>query len=157
MEERKGRQMLEPKFLRKLDNLRITAKNIFHGRMKGERRSPKRGASVEFADYRNYQIGDDFRHVDWNIYARLDKLFLKLFMEEENLNISIHQVHFCHLPKGSCVFGIDVQGLLVGGNGLTLVSPQPVKVSQDQLGIGILGFNLRCTFVLQLRIVPPLN
>ncbi|MBC8235158.1 DUF58 domain-containing protein [bacterium] len=81
--------MLEPKFLRKLDNLRITAKKTFHGRMKGERRSPKRGASVEFADYRNYQIGDDFRHVDWNIYARLDKLFLKLFMEEENLNISI--------------------------------------------------------------------
>jgi uncharacterized protein (DUF58 family) len=57
--------------------------------MKGERRSPKRGTSVEFADYRNYQIGDDFRHIDWNIYARLDKLFLKLFMEEENLNISI--------------------------------------------------------------------
>jgi len=81
--------VLEPKFLRKLDNLRITAKKTFHGRMKGERRSPKRGASVEFADYRNYQIGDDFRHVDWNIYARLDKLFLKLFMEEENLNISI--------------------------------------------------------------------
>ena len=81
--------MLNPEFLRKLDNLRIIAKNIFYGRMKGERRSPKRGASVEFADYRNYQIGDDFRHVDWNIYARLDKLFLKLFMEEENLNISI--------------------------------------------------------------------
>ncbi len=57
--------------------------------MKGERRSPKRGVSVEFADYRNYQIGDDFRYVDWNIYARLNKLFLKQFMDEENLNVSI--------------------------------------------------------------------
>ena len=81
--------MLSPDFLRKLDNLRITAKQMFPGQMKGERRSPKRGASIEFADYRAYQRGDDIRHLDWNIYARLDKLFLKLFMEEENLNISI--------------------------------------------------------------------
>lgn len=81
--------MLRPEFLRQLDNLRIIAKNVFRGKMKGERRSPKRGTSVEFADYRNYQIGDDFRYVDWNIYARLNKLFLKLFMDEENLNIAI--------------------------------------------------------------------
>ncbi len=54
--------------------------------MKGERRSPRQGQSVEFADFRNYVPGDDLRFIDWNLYARLDKLFLKLFLEEEDLH-----------------------------------------------------------------------
>ena len=54
--------------------------------MKGERRSKRRGSSVEFADHRNYSVGDDLRHIDWNVYGRLDKLFLKLFLEEEDLH-----------------------------------------------------------------------
>lgn len=81
--------LLSPEFLRKLEQLSIVAKRVFPGRMRGERRSSKRGASVEFADYRNYTIGDDFRRVDWNVYARLEKLFLKLFMEEEDLHVYI--------------------------------------------------------------------
>ena len=54
--------------------------------MKGERRSKRRGQSVEFADFRNYVAGDDLRFIDWNLYARLDKLFLKVFLEEEDLH-----------------------------------------------------------------------
>ena len=54
--------------------------------MKGERKSKRRGSSVEFADHRNYSVGDDLRHIDWNVYGRLDKLFLKLFLEEEDLH-----------------------------------------------------------------------
>ena len=54
--------------------------------MKGERRSKRKGQSVEFADFRNYVPGDDLRFIDWNLYARLDKLFLKLFLEEEDLH-----------------------------------------------------------------------
>ena len=54
--------------------------------MKGERRSKRKGQSVEFADFRNYVPGDDLRFVDWNLYARLEKLFLKLFLEEEDLH-----------------------------------------------------------------------
>ncbi|MBI3947559.1 MAG: DUF58 domain-containing protein [Armatimonadetes bacterium] len=57
--------------------------------MKGERRSTRRGASVEFADYRNYVAGDDLRHVDWNTFARLERLFLKLFVEEEDLTVHL--------------------------------------------------------------------
>jgi uncharacterized protein (DUF58 family) len=57
--------------------------------MKGERRSKKKGQSVEFADYRNYVIGDDLRHLDWNLFGRLDKLFIRLFMEEEDLHFSV--------------------------------------------------------------------
>jgi uncharacterized protein (DUF58 family) len=54
--------------------------------MKGERKSRRKGQSVEFADFRNYVPGDDLRFIDWNLYARLDKLFLKLFLEEEDLH-----------------------------------------------------------------------
>src|SRR3989442_13318623 len=57
--------------------------------MKGERLSRKKGQSVEFADYRNYVVGDDLRFLDWNLYARLDKLFLRLFMEEEDLHFYV--------------------------------------------------------------------
>ena len=57
--------------------------------MQGDRRSTKRGSSVEFADYRNYTPGDDLRRLDWNIYARLDRPFIKLFEEEEDLSVTI--------------------------------------------------------------------
>src|SRR5262249_31686760 len=62
------------------------SRKIFLGRMKGERRSKRKGQSVEFADYRNYVIGDDLRHLDWNLFGRLEKLFIRLFMEEEDLH-----------------------------------------------------------------------
>jgi uncharacterized protein (DUF58 family) len=77
--------LLSPSFLGKLKRLQIISKKAFKGRMKGERRSLKRGQSVEFADFRNYVHGDDPRFIDWNTYARLERLYLKLFMEEEDL------------------------------------------------------------------------
>ena len=77
--------ILDPEFMSKLDQLELISRKIFTGRMKGERRSKKRGISIEFADYRDYSPGDDLRFLDWNIYGRLDRLFLKLFMEEEDL------------------------------------------------------------------------
>lgn len=79
---------LTPELLQKLEKLRVVSREVFPGRFKGEHRSPKRGTSVEFADYRVYQHGDDLRHVDWNVYARLDKLFVKLFTAEESLDIA---------------------------------------------------------------------
>ncbi len=78
--------LLDPEFLHKLEQLELLSKKIFVGRMKGERKSKRRGSSVEFADHRNYSVGDDLRHIDWNVYGRLDKLFLKLFLEEEDLH-----------------------------------------------------------------------
>lgn len=79
--------LLDPEFLHKLEQLELVSRKIFVGRMKGERKSKRRGSSVEFADHRNYSIGDDLRHIDWNVYGRLDKLFLKLFLEEEDLHV----------------------------------------------------------------------
>lgn len=85
----KGPPLLSPEFLTKLEQLELVSRKIFVGRMKGERRSKRKGSSVEFADHRNYTAGDDLRHLDWNVYGRLDKLFLKLFLEEEDLHVSV--------------------------------------------------------------------
>jgi uncharacterized protein (DUF58 family) len=86
MPETKASPLLDPEFLHKLEQLELVSRKIFVGRMKGERKSKRRGSSVEFADHRNYTVGDDLRHIDWNVYGRLDKLFLKLFLEEEDLH-----------------------------------------------------------------------
>jgi len=82
-------KLLDEEFLRKIDRLNLVSKKVRVGSLKGERRSLKRGTSVEFADYREYTPGDDLRQVDWNIYARLEKVFLKLFEEEEELTVHI--------------------------------------------------------------------
>ena len=75
--------------LRKLNQLTLVASRVRSGAMKGERRSSRRGSSVEFADYRNYAPGDDLRRLDWNIYARLERPFIKLLEEEEDLAVHI--------------------------------------------------------------------
>jgi len=75
--------------LRKLNQLSLVAARVRTGAIKGERRSVRRGSSVEFADYRDYAPGDDLRRLDWNIYARLERPFIKLFEEEEDLAVHI--------------------------------------------------------------------
>lgn len=74
-----------PDFLAQLERLSLLSRRAFRGSIKGERRSPRRGHSVEFADYRAYGHGDDLRYVDWNVYGRLDRLHVKLFVDEEDL------------------------------------------------------------------------
>lgn len=78
--------LLPPALLAQLERLELVTRKVFRGRMKGERRSKRKGQSVEFADFRPYVAGDDLRLLDWNLYARLDQLFLKLFLEEEDLH-----------------------------------------------------------------------
>ncbi len=81
--------LLNSELIAKLDPLDLSSKRVFFGKLRGERRSKKRGQSVEFADHRPYATGDDVRHIDWNIYARLDQIFLKLFLEEEDLSLQV--------------------------------------------------------------------
>lgn len=78
--------LLSPRLMAQLERLELVSRKVFRGRFKGERRSPRRGQSAEFADFRNYVPGDDLRFVDWNTYARLDRLFLKMFFAEEDLH-----------------------------------------------------------------------
>jgi uncharacterized protein (DUF58 family) len=78
--------LLSPELMAQLERLELVSRKIFRGRLKGERRSTRKGRSVEFADFRGYVPGDDLRFIDWNTYARLDRLFLKMFFEEEDLH-----------------------------------------------------------------------
>src|ERR1700720_3190124 len=89
MTEAKTQPLLDPDFLARLEQLELVSKKIFLGRLKGERRSKRKGQSVEFADYRNYVVGDDLRFLDWNLMARLDKLFIRLYQEEEDLHFYV--------------------------------------------------------------------
>ncbi len=81
--------LLSPLQIKKLDALSLQARRAFTGASKGEKRSTKRGSSVEFADFRAYTAGDDIRRIDWNAYARFDKLYLKMFLEEEDLDLTL--------------------------------------------------------------------
>ena len=82
-------ELLDARLVSRLSQLDLSSRKIFAGKLKGERRSKKRGESVEFADHRPYAPGDDLRHIDWNIYGRLDRLFMKMFLEEEDLSLHI--------------------------------------------------------------------
>jgi uncharacterized protein (DUF58 family) len=81
--------LLDPPLLRRLEGLALQVRRAVSGQMGGERRSNLRGRSVEFADFRSYSPGDDFRLIDWNAYARLDRFMLRLFVAEQELPLSI--------------------------------------------------------------------
>ncbi len=82
-------ELVSSELIARLEPLDLASRKVFFGKLKGERRSKKRGESVEFADHRPYVVGDDLRHIDWNIFGRLDRLFLKLFLEEEDLSLHL--------------------------------------------------------------------
>ncbi|MCP4543381.1 MAG: DUF58 domain-containing protein [Chloroflexi bacterium] len=102
--------ILDETLLRKLEQLSLVARRVRVGQTTGERRSTRRGTSVEFADYRDYAKGDDLRRVDWNIYARLERPFVKLFEEEQDL-----AVHILLDGSASMDWGEDDAG--TGGHG----------------------------------------
>jgi len=82
-------ELLGVELFARLDRLDVSSRKIFAGKLRGERRSKRKGESVEFADHRPYVHGDDLRFIDWNIYGRLDRLFMKLFLEEEDLALHV--------------------------------------------------------------------
>jgi uncharacterized protein (DUF58 family) len=81
--------LLDPAFLRKLETLNLRSRRPIRTGVRGERRSRTLGRGMEFADYRSYQSGDDYRHIDWSIYSRLDRLFVRLFREDEEVNVHL--------------------------------------------------------------------
>ena len=83
----KPETFFDTEFLKKLERLRLIAKRLTWANAKGEHPSSRRGFSLEFSDYRKYQQGDDLRYVDWNIYRRLDRLLLKVFTADEEMNV----------------------------------------------------------------------
>jgi len=81
--------LFDAEFLRKLERLELLARKVFRGLIRGEHSTPRRGRGIEFADFRRYRPGDDLRYIDWNIFARLDRLFLKLYASEEDLTLHV--------------------------------------------------------------------
>src|SRR5919201_3966219 len=79
--------LFDSDFLKKLEYLSLVSKRIFRGSLLAQRRTMQLGGGIEFADHREYTPGDDFRYLDWNLYARLDELLLKRFQEEEDLHV----------------------------------------------------------------------
>jgi uncharacterized protein (DUF58 family) len=76
---------LDPRALRKIENLRLAARGVVEGFIAGLHRSPYHGFSVEFSEYRKYAPGDDLKHFDWKAYAKTDKAYIKQYEEETNL------------------------------------------------------------------------
>lgn len=112
--------LLGPGLMARLDRLDVLSRKIFAGKLPGERRSKKRGTSVEFDDYRSYVAGDDLRRVDWNVFARLDRFFVKLFREEEDL--SLHLV-------------IDASASMDAGEPSKLVFAQRLAMALSYIGV----------------------
>lgn len=111
--------LLTPEFLAKLEQLELTARRVLAGRNKGDRLSKRKGTSIEFADHRHYVVGDDLRFLDWNLYARLDRLFIKLFLEEEDLSL--------HL-------------LIDGSRSMTFGTPSKLRLAQQMAAaLGFIG------------------
>ncbi len=81
--------LFEPRFVRVLETLMLAGRRVPAGQTVGQWRSRSTGSSIEFADYRTYAPGDDYRRIDWNAYARLERLFLRLYRAEENLSLRV--------------------------------------------------------------------
>jgi uncharacterized protein (DUF58 family) len=79
--------LFDSEFIKKLEYLSLISKRVFRGSLMAQRRTKQLGSGIEFADHREYTPGDDFRYLDWNLYARHDALLLKRFQEEEDLHI----------------------------------------------------------------------
>ncbi len=79
--------LFDSDFLQKLEYLSLISKRVFRGSLMAQRRTVQLGTGVEFADHREYHPGDDFRYIDWNLFARHDELLLKRFQEEEDLHV----------------------------------------------------------------------
>src|SRR5438270_7789335 len=81
--------LFEPGFVRVLESLTLAGKRVPSGRAAGQWRSRTSGSSVEFSDYRTYAPGDEYRRIDWNAYARLERLFVRLYRAEEDLALTV--------------------------------------------------------------------
>jgi len=123
--------LFDDEFQRKLDYLALVSKRVFAGRMRAERRTKKSGSGVEFADHRDYQPGDDFRYLDWNVYQRFERLLLRLYEEEEDLAI-----YLIVDASQSMAFGADFQaGGSAAGGGAKLRYAKKVCAALAYVGL----------------------
>ena len=140
---RKLTDLLDPKFMARLDALDVLSRKILQGKLQGERRSKRRGQSVEFADHRPYVVGDDLRFVDWNIYGRLDQLFLKLFLEEQDLTVHILVDASASMAEGEPAKDLFAKKLAAALGYIGLVNNNRVTLSLSPTGCAAQLANMR--------------
>ena len=128
-------ELLDPDFMARLDSLDVLSRKILQGKLQGERRSKRRGQSVEFADHRPYVAGDDLRFVDWNIYGRLEQLFLKLFLEEQDLTIHIVIDTSASLSSGEPAKELFIRKLTAALGYVSLVNNNRLTISSFSEGV----------------------
>jgi uncharacterized protein (DUF58 family) len=136
-------ELLDPKFMARLDSLDVVSRKILQGKLHGERRSKRRGQSVEFADYRPYVVGDDLRFVDWNVYGRLEQLFLKLFLEEQDLTIHILADTSASMGTGTPAKDLFAKRLAAALGYISLVNNNRLTVSLFGDGLRVQLANMR--------------
>ena len=96
--------LTDPSFIRKLDGLYLLARKVLGGSLQSDRKSTKKGAGITFADYAEYHLGDDFRSIDWRVYARFEQLVVKLFEIDEDATVYI-LMDGSHSMKSKFLFG----------------------------------------------------
>ncbi len=125
---------LDPSVLTGLDNLELRARVVVEGFLSGLHKSPNRGFSVEFNDYRHYHRGDDMRHVDWKLYARSDKFYIKQYEDETNVRCMILLDTSASMTYGS--------GKMTKLNyGVTLASALAYFVMRQRDAVGLMTFD----------------
>lgn len=140
---RKLTDLLDPKFMARLDSLDLLSRKILQGKLQGERRSKRRGQSVEFADHRPYVVGDDLRSVDWNVYGRLEQLFLKLFLEEQDLTVHLLVDTSASMSVGEPAKGLFAKRLAAALGYVSLANNNRLTISLFGDGLRVQLPNMR--------------
>jgi uncharacterized protein (DUF58 family) len=140
---RKMTELLDAGFMARLDSLDVLSRKILQGKLQGERRSKRRGQSVEFADHRPYVVGDDLRFIDWNIYGRLDQLFLKLFLAEQDLTVHLLVDLSLSMSVGEPSKARFVKRLAAALGYVSLVNNNRVTISAFADGVRVQLANMR--------------
>jgi len=143
LRRKKLTDLLDPVFMSRLDTLDVMSRKILQGKLQGERRSKRRGQSVEFADHRPYVAGDDLRFVDWNVYGRLEQLFLKLYLEEQDLTVHIVADASASMSFGEPSKELFIKKLTAALGYVSLVNNNRVTISFIADGITIQLANMR--------------
>ena len=143
LRQKKLTDLLDPVFMSRLDTLDVMSRKILQGKLQGERRSKRRGQSVEFADHRPYVAGDDLRFVDWNVYGRLEQLFLKLFLEEQDLTVHIVADASASMSFGEPSKELFIKKLTAALGYVSLVNNNRVTISFIADGVTVQLANMR--------------
>ncbi len=125
---------LDPSVLSGLSNLELRARTVVEGFLSGLHKSPNRGFSVEFNDYRHYQRGDDMRHVDWKLYARSDKFYIKQYEDETNVRVVI-------LLDVSASMDYSSGSVSKLNYGITLASALAYFIMRQRDAVGLITFD----------------